>query len=257
MKELLEKYETRITTPESNNRLIDFLAGDEEFSAWGFSGQNLYFNIRSGGKLTLTWNGRNFEGKDPRGGYSILRVDQTKLERFREYLKSPTKLNNPIKKEIDKVCDFAVISQFEQSDGDHYEPEQNLKEQVDKLFDAEYNRVYLLNFSPSKGYFQASHNACDKLNCHFVNAEGSNSSESPLDLSVCSKLGNYMIPISTWARIKAKVKKSKKNLTSACSDEISAKNLKIYGFSKSRIKNMVPNDNNLKNFRLEDAKTKS
>lgn len=258
MKELLENYETRITSPQSTNRMVNFKGGDEEFSKWGFSGQSVYFKIKdSGQELKLTWNGNNFEGRDPRGGFSILRVDQTKLREFRSLMKSPTSLGNPVKKEIQKNKNFAVISKFDQSDGDHYYPDQDLKKQVNKLFESEYDRVYLLDFSPPKSYFSASNNACDTLNCHFVNASGIKTSDSPLDMHQCLNLDNFMLPVSTWARIKGKVMKSKKNFNSACSDAVRSMDLKIYAFSKSRVKNSVPNDNKLKNFRIQNAKTKS
>lgn len=257
MKELLEKYETRITTPAFENRSISFDGSDPEFSKWGYDGLDLHFEIRSGGRLKLSWDGTSFQGPDPRGGYSILVIEPSKLNKFREALKPNGSLEYKKPQEVEKNAEFATISTFRQPAGDTYKPEKDLKKQVDKLFEEGYNRIYILDYVANKNYFNSSNTAQDLLNCHFIKAEGEISSDSPLDLHSSEELSNWMIPKTTWLRIKGRVRKSNRTLTSGCQRAAKELGLKIYAFSKSRRQNHVPNDKTLKNFRLNNGQKKS
>ena len=255
MKELLTKYQTTMTTPLYQNREMDFDGPDPEFSGWGFEGTTLHFKIRDGGaNLTLKWDGREFSGRDPRGGYSSLTIDSTKLEKFRESIRANGKVQYKKEQSIEKNSDIAIISEYEQEFGDTYHAVSNQKQFVSELFSAGYEEVYVLDFVPPKAYFQSASRTINLLNCHFLNAEGHQQSKSTIEIHRTETLNNYVIPKSTWLRIKGKVMKNNKNFTTSCQQAAKELDLKIYAFSKSRMKNKIPNESTLKNFKLVNEK---
>lgn len=243
-----------LTTPLYQNR--EFILGepDEEFKQWSSEGNTITLWLReTNGKLVLKWDGKKFIGSDPRGGFSTLSVPPTKSEKFAKELKNNTKLNYTKKKEVIKTSEVAIISDIEQEFGDTYPSSQNQKILVDKLFSTGYNRVYVLDFKAPKNYDKLCDNVLDTVNCHFLLAEGTKDSEDSLELHPINKLNNFVMPVSTWLRIKGQVTKSQKTLVPACQDQIKEKNLKAFAFSKSRRTKNTPNDSRLKNFKVSDA----
>lgn len=251
MKELLQKYNPMLTTPLYQNREWDFESPDDEFKRWGYNGNTIKLWLRDdSGILNLKWDGTKFIGPDPRGGYSTITIPASKTKRFAEELKNPGKINYKQEKQIVKESDVAIVSNIEQDFGDTYPVQQNVKNLVDKLFQTGYNKVYVLDFKAPKNYDQLCSKVIDSQNCHFLMAEGDQDSKSLVEIHKYNKLNNFVIPISTWLRIKGKVMKSNKNLESACQQELKEKDLKAFAFSKSRKKYKVPNDSVLKNFKV-------
>lgn len=244
-----------MTTPLHQNRAMKFDGPDAEFSKWGYSGSTLTFEIRAcKRKLKLDWNGNEFTGPDPRGGFSTLSVPPFAVEEFNNATKGNNKLNYPKPQEIKKTSDIAIISEHQQFFGDTYVPDHEMKLMAAAVFAKGYKFLHVVDHTMNKTYQEVAENALDKLGCHFIAPEGKMSSKSVLDLHEIDTLTNFMMPVSTWLRIKGRVLNSKKNFISACQDAVKDLDLKIYAFSKSRISNNPPNEARLKNFKLNNEK---
>lgn len=241
-----------ITTPISKARPLNLNQGpDMEFDSWGIEGETVFLKIRTGGQLKLKWTGSEFEGIDPRGGYSVLRVDPPKLKKFKKEMQEGSNLTYKKEQVIEKTSQIAVVSDVEQNFGDRYEISKNLKKQVDNLFDAGYNYVMYLDFKPSKSYETLVVAVNDSINYHLLEAEGSQNSKKSLELHLNEgPVQNWCMPKETWFRLKGQTMKSPKNLSSCIEEFCKKMNLKRYAFSKSRKNYNVPNDATLKNFKV-------
>lgn len=150
MRQALIKLEEFIIRTSKGERNIVFSQGfmDSEFKAWRSTDESLTLIYKDDSEVTLTYNPRNnnLEGRNSLGTSVVIEPTLNNVKDFREALavkrKAPVWETTQEEKPALQVKNpFAVVSKFPFSGVDHYTPDKDLMEMLDKLFDEGYQKV--------------------------------------------------------------------------------------------------------------------
>lgn len=277
MRDILLKYRNfTITTPREANREIAFTEdfSDPEFDSWEIA---LYKNVPTlhlkSGSLVVKFQYERgvFEGRDPRGGFSIMRPPSNAITDLTEWQKGPQRITPAMsgspKLTINKNSETAIMGGYQHEEFDSYNLfGVELKDALDELFKAGYERVMVMNTGIANigaidllGHLEPYlGEIVEKGEVGSVQIVSPNLEGDAGELSIeTGDWRGFMIKRNIWHKIQKIVLDSRNNFEYNMTQAFHRHNLIRLSTTLSRVNNSTPQDSRRKNFKVNYETTQS
>lgn len=243
---------------------------DPEFQSWeiaDFKGIPTLFLRFGESILRLQYANRVFEGRDARGGFSIMRPPTNAIKSLEDWRTAPR--NVPLFQEkqmltIAKTSDTAILGDYVHEGYDNYPVHGvELKDALNDLFKAGYSRVMVLNTKLANiSAIPLLSNLEPFLGLKTDGGEVGSvqlmSSNTPGQADEIQKESGdwrgFMLKHDIWFKIQKNVLDSKGNFEYNMTQAFTRHNLVRLSTSLSRVTDWTPQDSRRKNFKVNNEK---
>lgn len=255
-----------VTTPISSNRLVELTEDfqDDEFDSWGagtYKGVPSIFFYKDGEVyLRLQYMEGAFQGRDPRGGISILRPNSdSAVKAWKDWHVGPKKVNlRPEYNSIIRNNKNAMLRDKMYSNPnlntegyDVYDIKEDYYDIIDKLFSAGYENVLVLNCHATSNAPQLVLNmAANSTGSVIPQFYSGTDGDGGKITEYAGEFKGYLLNSKIWAVIKTPIKKAKTSFESSL--EKVAKRFGVIRLApvKSRDIHFTPQDSRRQNFEV-------